>query len=78
MTKLASFPLYFKNHLLFFCKGQYIFEEVQKSEDLCVDFVWNRSFEKIKHLPEDVKLENLDDFKTRLNFVILLDIPRKL
>ncbi|XP_066910776.1 aspartate dehydrogenase domain-containing protein-like [Clytia hemisphaerica] len=51
--------------------GQYIFDEVQKSENLCVDFVWNRSFDKIKHLPKEVQLENLDEFRTRKVDIIL-------
>lgn len=30
-----------------------------------MDFVWNRSLDKIKHLPKDEILENLDEFDKR-------------
>ena len=51
--------------------GQYLYEAIKSSPavNVVVDFVWNRSLDKIKHLPKEEILENLDDFDKR--YVVL-------
>lgn len=51
-------------------QGQYIYEEIEKTADLKVAFVWNRSTEKLKEVPKDLILENLSDFKSRYVFSV--------
>ena len=45
--------------------GQYLYEAVKSDENLQIGFVWNRTPEKIAHLPPDEILHNLDDFSSR-------------
>jgi hypothetical protein len=49
--------------------GQYLVDKILNEEDIknrfSLCFVWNRSYEKIKNdncIPDECKLENLDDF----------------
>ena len=55
------------NSSIFVHAGQYLYEAIKSSPpvNVVVDFVWNRSFDKIKHLPKEEILENLDELDKR-------------
>ncbi|KAK0047729.1 L-aspartate dehydrogenase [Biomphalaria pfeifferi] len=52
--------------------GQYLFSEIKKRNDLELVFVWNRSAAAlIGHVPEELILHDLNDFKNRCADLII-------
>lgn len=45
--------------------GQYIYNALKDSKEFEVCFVWNRSEDKLKGLPQDIILKDLEDFSKR-------------
>jgi len=47
--------------------GEYLYKKLKESNetDIIVDFVWNRSRDKLQNLPANQVLDNLDDFMSR-------------
>jgi len=45
--------------------GEYLYEALKNDDNFTVGFVWNRTAEKISHLPSEHILANLEDFASR-------------
>ena len=45
--------------------GEYLYNAVKSDDNLVIGFVWNRTAEKISHLPPEEILQNLDEFPSR-------------